>query len=41
MLPSEAVGVADLVGAAQLVITETALEAITERAKGSAKEATV
>ena len=34
------VGVADLVGAAQFVITEAALEAITARAKGSVKEAT-
>ena len=33
VLPSEAVGVADLVGAAQLVITEPALDAITARAK--------
>ena len=38
MLPAEAVGVADLVGAAQFVLTEAALDAITARAKG-AKEA--
>jgi large subunit ribosomal protein L4 len=34
VLPAAAVGVADLVGAAQFVVTETALESITERAKG-------
>jgi large subunit ribosomal protein L4 len=38
VLPAEAVGVADLVGAAQFVLTEAALEALTARAKG-AKEA--
>ena len=35
VLPAEAVGVADLVGAAQFVLTEAALEALTERAKGA------
>jgi large subunit ribosomal protein L4 len=41
VLPAEAVGVADLVGAAQFVATEAALEALTARAKGAAaKEAT-
>jgi large subunit ribosomal protein L4 len=39
VLPAEAVGVADLVGAAQFVATEAALDALTARAKG-AKEAT-
>jgi large subunit ribosomal protein L4 len=34
VLPPEAVGVADLVGAAQFVVTETALESLTTRAKG-------
>src|SRR4051794_10262002 len=34
VLPSEAIGVADIVGAAQLVATEAALEALTDRAKG-------
>ncbi len=41
VLPTEAVGVADLVRAAQFIITEAALEAITARAKGSAREAKV
>ncbi len=35
------VGVADLVGAAQFVVTESALEAITARAKGAAAKETV
>jgi large subunit ribosomal protein L4 len=35
VLPAEAVGVADIVGAAQLVATEAALDALTARAKGS------
>jgi large subunit ribosomal protein L4 len=38
VLPAEAVGVADLVGAAQFVATEAALDALTARAK-STKEA--
>ena len=33
VLPAEAVGVADIVGAAQLVTTEAALDALTARAK--------
>ena len=35
VLPAEAVGVADLVGAAQFVVTEAALDALTARAKGT------
>jgi large subunit ribosomal protein L4 len=38
VLPSEAVGVADLVGAAHLIITEPALDAITARAKNAVRE---
>ena len=38
VLPSEAVGVADLVGAAHVVITEPALDAITARAKTEKRE---
>jgi large subunit ribosomal protein L4 len=34
VLPSDAVGVADLVGAAALLVTEDALDALTKRAKG-------
>jgi large subunit ribosomal protein L4 len=37
VLPAEAVGVADLIGAAQFVATEAALDALTERAKGAVK----
>ena len=37
VLPSAAVGVADLVGAAQLVVTESAIDELTERAKGAVK----
>jgi ribosomal protein L4 len=37
VLPAEAVGVADLVRAAQLVVTEDALASLTERAKGQVK----
>jgi large subunit ribosomal protein L4 len=35
VLPAEAVGVADLVGAAQFIATEAALDALTARAKGT------
>jgi large subunit ribosomal protein L4 len=35
VLPPEAVGVADLIGAAQFVATEAALDSLTARAKGS------
>jgi large subunit ribosomal protein L4 len=34
VLPSDAVGVADLVGAASLLVTQDALDALTRRAKG-------
>jgi large subunit ribosomal protein L4 len=37
VLPAEAAGVADIVGAAQLVVTEDALTALTERAKGKVR----
>ena len=37
VLPSEAAGVADIVGAAQLVVSEAALEALTARARGEVK----
>jgi large subunit ribosomal protein L4 len=37
VLPVEAVGVADVVGAAQFVATEAALDSLTERAKGEVK----
>jgi large subunit ribosomal protein L4 len=36
VLPAEAAGVADIVGAAQLVVTQDALDALTARAKGTA-----
>jgi large subunit ribosomal protein L4 len=36
VLPAEAVGVADLIGAAQFVATEAALDSLTARAKGAA-----
>jgi len=39
VLPAEAAGVADIVGAAQLVVTEDALTALTERAKGAVRAA--
>ena len=39
-MPAEAVGVADLVGAAQFVATEAALDALTARAKNAKAEAT-
>jgi large subunit ribosomal protein L4 len=39
VLPAEAAGVADIVGAAQLVLTADALTALTERAKGSVRGA--
>jgi large subunit ribosomal protein L4 len=35
VLPAEAVGVADLIGAAQFVATEAALDSLTERARGA------
>jgi large subunit ribosomal protein L4 len=35
VLPAEAAGVADIIGAAQLVVTEDALAAVTQRAKGA------
>ena len=38
VLPSDAVGVADLVGAASLLMTEDALDALTLRAKGEKAE---
>jgi large subunit ribosomal protein L4 len=37
VLPAEAAGVADIVGAAQLVVTQAALDALTARAKGSVR----
>ena len=37
VLPAEAVGVADIVGAAQLVVTEAALDALTARAKNEVR----
>ncbi|MEA2304829.1 MAG: large subunit ribosomal protein [Solirubrobacteraceae bacterium] len=39
VLPAEAAGVADIVGAAQLVVTQDALTALTERAKGAVRGA--
>jgi len=39
VLPVEAAGVADIVGAAHLVVTQDALTALTERAKGAIKRA--
>jgi len=39
VLPSDGVGVADIVGAGRLVVSQAALEALTERAKGTPKEA--
>ena len=39
VLGAEAAGVADIVGAAQLVVTQDALDALTARAKGSVREA--
>jgi large subunit ribosomal protein L4 len=38
VLPSDAVGVADLVGAASLLVTEDALDDLTRRAKGEKAE---
>jgi large subunit ribosomal protein L4 len=35
VLPADAVGVADIIGAGRLVVSEAALQALTERAKGS------
>jgi large subunit ribosomal protein L4 len=37
VLPAEAAGVADIVGAAQLVVTQAALDALTARAKGAVR----
>jgi large subunit ribosomal protein L4 len=37
VLPAEAAGVADIVGAAQLVVTQAALDALTARAKGTVR----
>ena len=37
VLPADHVGVADIVGAAQLVLTEAALESLTERAKAEVR----
>jgi large subunit ribosomal protein L4 len=37
VLPAEAAGVADIVGAAQLVVTQDALDALTARAKASVR----
>ena len=39
MLPSSNCGVADLVGAASLLISEDALDELTQRAKGEKAEA--
>jgi large subunit ribosomal protein L4 len=40
VLPADAVGVADVIGAASLVVSEAALQALTARAKGERSEKT-